>query len=137
MQTLYPTEVLWMKLQTEVPCVYACKKITKKEHVNDTIVHIRFQLIMETLKHPACTVCQLARLCRSWLSKGIATRICHGGNPYGPKQLLKTNCKHLCIVAESLVIKKLKNKTKQNKKTCQVSGKTKTFANKPELQEKT
>ena len=35
---------------------------------------------METLKHPACTVGWVARLCRSWLSPGKATRISHGRN---------------------------------------------------------
>ena len=33
---------------------------------------------METLKHPACTVGWVARLCRSCLSPGKTTRISHG-----------------------------------------------------------
>ena len=33
---------------------------------------------METLKYPACTLGSVARLCRSWLSPGKATRISHG-----------------------------------------------------------
>ena len=37
--------------------------------------------IMETLKHPACTVGWVARRCRSWLSPGNATRISHGKIP--------------------------------------------------------
>ena len=47
---------------------------------------------METLKHPACTVgwvIWVARLCRSCLSPGKATRISHGRNPNGTIQLLK------------------------------------------------
>ena len=36
---------------------------------------------METLKHPACTVGWVARLCRSWLFPGKATRIFPGSNP--------------------------------------------------------
>ena len=39
-------------------------------HAKDPIVHVRVQWIMETLKHPACTLCWVARLCCSWLSQG-------------------------------------------------------------------
>ena len=52
-------------------------------HVKDPVVHVRVRWIMETLKHPACTVGWVTRLCRSWLSPGKATRISHGRNPTG------------------------------------------------------
>ena len=41
------------------------------------------QWVMETLKHPACTVGWVAWLCRSWLSPGKATRISHARTPTG------------------------------------------------------
>ena len=41
---------------------------------------------METLKHPACTVGLVGRLCRSWLSPGKATRIFHQRNSIGTIQ---------------------------------------------------
>ena len=46
-------------------------------HVKDPVVHVRVRWIMETLKHPACTLCWIALLCRSWLSPGE-------GNPNFP-----------------------------------------------------
>ena len=36
------------------PCAIACIYI--RAHVKDPIVHVRVRWIMETLKHPACTV---------------------------------------------------------------------------------
>ena len=45
-------------------CIHICA------HVKDPVVHVRFRWIMETLKHPECTECWVARLCRSWLSPG-------------------------------------------------------------------
>ena len=39
-------------------------------HVKDPVVHVRVRWIMETVKHPACTVGWIARLCRSWLFPG-------------------------------------------------------------------
>ena len=50
------------------PCAIACINICA--HVNDPVVHIRVRWIMETLKHPACTVGKVARFCCSWLSSG-------------------------------------------------------------------
>ena len=50
------------------PCVIACIYICA--HVKDPVVHVRVRWIMETLKHPACTVGWAARLWRSWLSLG-------------------------------------------------------------------
>ena len=38
--------------------------------LKDLLVYVRVRWIMETLKHPACTVGWVARLCRSWLSPG-------------------------------------------------------------------
>ena len=39
-------------------------------YVKDSVVHVRARWIMETLKHPACTVGLVTQLCRSWLSWG-------------------------------------------------------------------
>ena len=50
---------------------------------------VRVRWTMETLEHPACTVGWVARLCRSWLSPGKATRIFLGRNLIGSVQLLK------------------------------------------------
>ena len=50
------------------PCAIACINICA--HVKDPVVHIGVRWIMETLKHPACTVGWIARLCRSKLSLG-------------------------------------------------------------------
>ena len=72
---------------THTPCRIACIYICA--HVTDPKVHIRVRWIMETLKHPACTVGWVARLCRSWLSPGKATRISHGRNPNGTMQSLQ------------------------------------------------
>ena len=60
-----------------IACIYICK------HVKDPVVPVRVRWVMETLKHPACSLCWVARLCRSWLSPGKATRISHGRNPIG------------------------------------------------------
>ena len=57
------------------PCAIACINICV--HIKDPVVYVRFRWIMETLKHLACTVGWLARLCRSWLSPGNATRFSH------------------------------------------------------------
>ena len=43
------------------PCAIACVYICM--HVKDPVVHVRVRWIMETLKHPACTVGWVARLC--------------------------------------------------------------------------
>ena len=48
------------------PCSVACINICA--HVEDPVVHVRVRWIIETLKHQACTVGWVARLCRSWLS---------------------------------------------------------------------
>ena len=47
-------------------CATACINICA--HVKDPVVHVGVRWIMEILKHPACTVGWVARLCRSWLS---------------------------------------------------------------------
>ena len=47
-------------------------------HVKDPVVHVRVRWIMQTLKHPACTAGWVARLRRSCLSPGKATRFRHG-----------------------------------------------------------
>ena len=75
-----------------IPCIYICA------HFKDLVVHVRVRWIMETLKHPACTVGWVARLCRSWLSRGKATRISHGRNPIETIQLWKVTRKRVKIV---------------------------------------
>ena len=47
-------------------CAIACINICA--HIKDPVVHVRVWWIMETLKHPACTVGCVAQLRRSWLS---------------------------------------------------------------------
>ena len=42
------------------PCARACINICA--HVRDLVVHVRVWWIMETVKHPACTVRSVARL---------------------------------------------------------------------------
>ena len=39
-------------------------------HFEDPIAQVKVRRIMETLKHPVCTVSWVARLCRRWLSSG-------------------------------------------------------------------
>ena len=60
-----------------IACIYSCA------HVKDPVVHVRVKWIMETLKHPACTIAWVARLCRSWLSPGKATKFPMGEIPLG------------------------------------------------------
>ena len=64
-----------------IPCAIALINICA--HVKDPIVRVRVRWIIGTLKHPTCPVGWVARLCRSWLSPGQATRISHGRNPIG------------------------------------------------------
>ena len=68
-----------------IACINTCV------HVKDPVVHVRVRWIMETLKHPACTVDWVARLCRSWLPPGKAIRISHGRNPSGTIQLCSSS----------------------------------------------
>ena len=56
-------------------CIYICA------HAKDPVVPVRVRRIMETLKHPACTVGWVARICRGCLSRGKAIRIFHMRNP--------------------------------------------------------
>ena len=60
-------------------CAIRCINIWA--HVKDTVVHVRVWWVMETLKHSACTVGQVAWLCGSWLAPGKATRVSHWRNP--------------------------------------------------------
>ena len=69
------------------PCAIACIYICA--HVKDPGVHIRVRWIMETLKHPACSLGWVARLCRSWLLPGKATRIFHWKIPLGQNSCKK------------------------------------------------
>ena len=66
-------------------CAIACINVCA--HIKDPVVQVRVQWIMETLKHPVCTVGRVVQLCCSWLSPGKATRISHGENPTGTMQL--------------------------------------------------
>ena len=50
------------------PCANVCINVCGR--VKDPVVRFRVRWVMETLKHPACTVGWVARLCRSWLSPG-------------------------------------------------------------------
>ena len=68
--------------QVQIACIYICT------HVKDPVVHVRVRWIRETLKDPACSVGWVARLCRSRLSQGKATRISHGRNPIGTVQFV-------------------------------------------------
>ena len=65
-------------------------------HVKDP-VNITVRWIMETLKHPACTVGWVTRPCRSWLSPGKATRIYYGKNPKVTIQLYKNKTERHCF----------------------------------------
>ena len=73
------------------PCAIACVNICA--HVKDPVVYVRVRWIMETLKHPACTLGWAAQLSRSWLSQGKTTRVSNRGNPDGTIQLLDAKCK--------------------------------------------
>ena len=72
-------------------CAIACSNVCA--HGKDPVVHVRVRWIMETLKCLECTVGWVARLCRSWLSPGAATRISHGRNPFGVIQFLRVKKK--------------------------------------------
>ena len=111
-------------------CTYTCV------HVKDSVVHVRVCWIMETLKHPACTLGWVAWLCCSWLSPWKATWMSHGRNSIGTIQLLKKKKKCKLVLYNILkilnnqlanidavfcffwiqLLKKL-NKKKRNKKT--------------------
>ena len=69
------------------PCAIACINICA--HVKDPVVYVRVRWIMGALKHPAYAVGWAARLCRSCLSLGKATRISHGRNPNEKIQFFK------------------------------------------------
>ena len=58
-------------------------------HVNDPIAHVRVGWIMETLKHPACTLGWVVRLCQNWLSPGRQPKFPHRKNPIGTIHLFK------------------------------------------------
>ena len=78
-----------------LPCAIACIKICA--HVKDHVVNVRVRLIVETLKHLACTVGWVARLYRSWLSPEKATRIPRGRNPKSTIQLFKKKKKKMLV----------------------------------------
>ena len=45
-------------------CAFTC--INRRAHFKDPVVHVRVWWIMETLKHPACTIGWVARLLQLW-----------------------------------------------------------------------
>ena len=60
-----------LSVQTLLRCPYT--PVCNRMHLYlcaRPLVHVRVRWIMETLKHPACTVGWEARLSRSWLSPG-------------------------------------------------------------------
>ena len=65
------------------PC--AISYISTFAHVQYPVVHVRVRWIMEILKHPACTVGWVARLCYSWLSPRTI-RVSYGRSPNGTIQ---------------------------------------------------
>ena len=69
--------------QTEVTSPLAVGCINICAQVKDYVVHVRIRWIMKTLKHPVSTAGWVARLCRSQLFPGKATRIFHGTIPNG------------------------------------------------------
>ena len=67
-----PQELLRMRLKSEVSCgIHIHKDHIRTLKLLQSMSRARW--IMETLKHPACTLGWIARLCRIWLSPGKAT----------------------------------------------------------------
>ena len=74
--------------QWAIPCINSCCT-----YIKDPVVRVRVQWIMETLKHPLCTVgwvMQLSQLAFPWEE----TQIFHGRHPSGIIQLKKGNKLH-------------------------------------------
>ena len=72
------------RLSYNVPtptCAIACINVCA--HVKDPVVHVRVRWIVETLKHPACSVGWAARLRRSWRSRGRQPEFPIGEIPLG------------------------------------------------------
>ena len=67
------------------PCAIACINICV--HIKDHVLHVRVWWIMETLKHPACTVGWVVRLFHNWLSLGQQLKFPTGKNPNEAVQL--------------------------------------------------
>ena len=80
-----------LAVSVHLPLAIACIYISA--HVENSVAHVRVRWIMETLKHPVCTVGWLARPCRSWLSPGKAIRISHRRNSIWTIQLWKVKVK--------------------------------------------
>ena len=75
-----------LSVQTLLRCMYTPvrnRMYLQMCSLKDPVVHVRVWWILETLKRPACTIGWIARLSRSWLSPGKASRICHGRYPRG------------------------------------------------------
>ena len=90
-------------------CLCAITCINICEHVKDPGVYVRVGWIMETLKHPACTVDWVVPLCCGWPSPGKQERTCisHGRNPNWTIQLFKKKKRLLSLCCLSLRTLKL------------------------------
>ena len=96
-------------------------------HVKDPVVHVRVQWIMETIKHPACTVGWVAWLSCSWLSPGKATRISHGRNPIWTIQLQKVKKKEKKVsvgIVQHAIVRKFQLSDCSPQAVCHVKRQT-------------
>ena len=94
-----------------IPCAIA--RFNIRAHVKDPVVHVRVRWIMETPKHPACSVSLEAWLRRGWHSAGKATWISHGRNPNGTIQLYKIMIIIIIIIViTTLIVQTLRQSEK-------------------------
>ena len=109
-------------MQTLLRCPYT--RVRNRMHyicayVKDPVINVRVRWIVKTLKHPACTVGWIARLCCSWLSPGKATQ---WEIPIGTIQLLKEQFQILvfCSLNTSIhpIPPNIIETTSQKKKFC-------------------
>ena len=82
-----------------LPCAIACIYICA--HVKDPVVRVSLRWIMGILKHPACTVGWVGRLCRSWLFPEKAARNSHGRNLI---RIIQYSCTTFSIVCTCIFI---------------------------------
>ena len=85
---IYKTLFKWDYKPRSHVCMHTKRSHT---HFRDPVVHIRVSWIMETPKHPACTLGWAVQLCGRLLSLWNATWISHERNPSWTIQLLKIN----------------------------------------------
>ena len=80
-------------------------------HARDPVVYVRVRWVLETRKHPACTVGWVARLCRSCFSPGKASRVSHARTPIGTtvvksfRKNRKAQSLHFGVVSSSPIYK--------------------------------